>query len=305
MFRGVAVALVTPFSQGGIDFQALEKLIDFHVAAQTECILVCGTTGESPTLSHPEHKQLVKHSVEYLRSVRGNQPYPLLMAGTGSNSTKEALDLTQSAKKDGVDLCLQVTPYYNKPTQAGLLHHFRTLAREVDIPQVIYNIQGRTGVNVNLETTLALAKEKNIIGTKEASGNLTQISETCRLAPDDFYVWSGDDALTLPVLAVGGHGVISVTANLIPRDVRSLVHSYLQGDIKTALSFHQKMSDLNKVLFVETNPIPVKTAVSKLSQSPGSGLPHCGLFRSPLVPLAPENEQKLFRAMREYGLPVS
>ncbi len=305
MFKGVAVALVTPFTEEGIDYSALEKLIDFHVNAGTECILVCGTTGESPTLSHAEHKQLVKRSADYLRSVRGNNSFPLLMAGTGSNSTREALELTKSAKEDGADVCLQVTPYYNKPTQAGLLYHFQTLAREIDIPQVIYNIQGRTGVNVNLETTIQLAEEKNIIGVKEASGNITQISETCRLTPDDFFVWSGDDGITLPVLSVGGHGVISVSANIIPQDVRAMVHAYLQGNQREALQWHRKMSQLNKTLFIETNPIPIKTAVSLLGRNPKSGLPHCGPLRPPLVPMAPENEQKLIKAMSEYGLPVS
>lgn len=304
MFEGSAVALITPFTDDGINFSALEKLIDFHIQAQTECILVCGTTGESPTLSHSEHKELVKYSANYLRSARGKNRYPLLMAGTGSNSTREALELTRSAKADGVDVCLQVTPYYNKPTQAGLLHHFRTLAREVDIPQVIYNIQGRTGVNVNLETTIELAKEPNIIGVKEASGNITQISETCRLTPDDFYIWSGDDGLTLPILSVGGKGVISVTANIIPGDVREMVHSYLQGNHAKALQLHRKMSELNKALFIETNPIPVKTAVSLLSRSPKTGLPHGGPLRSPLVPMSPGNEDKLKKALIEYGLPV-
>jgi 4-hydroxy-tetrahydrodipicolinate synthase len=304
MFEGVAVALVTPFTDDGIDFRALERLIDFHVKAQTECILVCGTTGESPTLSHAEHKQLIQHSVNYLRTARGANKYPLLMAGTGSNSTREALDLTKAAQESGVDVSLQVTPYYNKPTQAGLLYHFQTLAREVAIPQVIYNIQGRTGVNVNLETVVELSKEPNIIGVKEASGNIAQISETCRLTPDDFYVWSGDDGLTLPILSVGGKGVISVTANIIPEDVRELVHSYLKGNHARALQLHRRMSDLNKTLFIETNPIPIKTAVSMLSRSPQTGLPHCGPLRPPLVGMSPSHEEKLKNVLLEYGLPI-
>ncbi|MBN2326483.1 MAG: 4-hydroxy-tetrahydrodipicolinate synthase [Candidatus Omnitrophica bacterium] len=302
MFKGVAVALITPFTDSGIDFKALEKLIDFHIKAQTECILLCGTTGESPTLSHAEHKELIKYSAQYLKSARAGGRFPLLMAGTGSNSTREAFELTQAAKEDGADLCLQVTPYYNKPTQTGLLRHFQTLAREVDIPQVIYNIQGRTAVNVNLETTLELAREPNIIGVKEASGNITQISETCRLTPGDFFVWSGDDALTLPILSVGGHGVISVSANIIPGDVRRMVHHYLEGDIAQALQEHQKMSALNTAMFIETNPIPVKTAVNLLSQSPDSGLPYCGPMRLPLCDMAPGNVDKLKKSLIEYGL---
>ncbi|MGC9329466.1 MAG: 4-hydroxy-tetrahydrodipicolinate synthase [Candidatus Hinthialibacter sp.] len=302
MFKGVAVALITPFTDTGLNFQALEKLLDFHIRAQTECILLCGTTGESPTLSHAEHKELIKYSAQYLESARVHGRFPLLMAGTGSNSTREALELTQAAKEDGADLCLQVTPYYNKPTQNGLLQHFRTLAREIDIPQVIYNIQGRTAVNVNLETTLELTQEPNIIGVKEASGNLTQISETCRLTPDDFFVWSGDDALTLPVLSVGGHGVISVSANLIPADVRSMVHHYLEGDMSQALQEHRRMSALNKAMFIETNPIPVKTAVNLLSQSPNSGLPYSGPMRLPLCDMTPGNIDKLKTCLIEYGL---
>lgn len=304
MFEGSAVALITPFRDNQIDFEAVKKLIDFHFAAQTECILVCGTTGESATLSHDEHKELIRFSSEYVRAKRGSNRYPLLMAGTGSNNTKEALDLTHSAKNSGADLSLLISPYYNKPTQDGLLLHFQTIAREVDIPQVPYNIQGRTGVNINVETMVKLAEEKNIIGVKEASGNLTQISEICRLTPDDFTVWSGDDGLTLPILAVGGKGAISVSANIVPKDVRAMVHAYLQGDHKTALQHHFKMSELNKALFYETNPIPVKTAVNLLSKSKDYGLPYCGHFRLPMTPMTPANEEKMKKVLREYGLPL-
>lgn len=191
MFEGTAVALITPFKNGAVDYKALEKLIDFHARAGTECVLVCGTTGESATLSHDENKQVIRHAAAYVRSIRGENRYPLLMAGTGSNSTHEALDMTQDAKEAGADLSLLVCPYYNKPTQAGLLRHFQILAREVDIPQVVYNIQGRTGVNISIGTMVELSQEKNIIGVKEASGNLNQVSEVARLTDEDFYVWSG------------------------------------------------------------------------------------------------------------------
>jgi len=304
MFEGSAVALITPFKDGAVDFPALEKLIDFHVAAETECILVCGTTGESATLTHEEHKQIIKHSAQYIRSVRGDRRYPLLMAGTGSNSTREALELTQAARSSGADVALLISPYYNKPTQAGLLYHFQTIARQVDIPQVPYNIQSRTGVNINVETVVELAREKNIIGIKEASGNLTQISEIARLTPPDFHVWSGDDGLTLPILAVGGRGVISVSANVVPREVRAMVHAYLQGDTKEALRLHRHLAGINQVLFVETNPIPVKTAVNWLSRSPETGLPYCGDLRPPLVPMARANEDKLKAVLAGLGLPV-
>jgi len=304
MFEGSAVALIAPFRNGGVDYNALERLIDFHVKAETECILVCGTTGESATLSHQEHKDIIRHAAQYVRSVRGGNRYPLLMAGSGSNNTKEALDLTQAAKDLGADVALLISPYYNKPTQQGLLQHYRTIAREVDIPQVPYNIQSRTGVNIAVDTIIELAQEKNIIGVKEASGDLGQISEIARRAPEGFKVWSGDDGLTLPILSIGGAGVISVSANIIPQDVRAMVHAYLKGNLPEALRLHRRMAALNKILFVETNPAPVKTAVNLLSRNPDYGLPHCGELRLPMVPLLPANEEKLVKVMREYGLSI-
>jgi 4-hydroxy-tetrahydrodipicolinate synthase len=304
MFEGSAVALITPFTNEKIDFDALNQLMDFQFAAQTECILVCGTTGESATLAHDEHKQLIRHCSEYIRAKRGSNPYPLLMAGTGSNSTKEALELTQYAKETGADCALLISPYYNKPTQKGLLHHFSTIAREVDIPQILYNIQSRTGVNIDIDTMDELSKEKNIIGVKEASGDLHQISETVRRTSDDFRVWSGDDALTLPILSLGGKGVISVAANIIPKDIRAMVHAFLQGDSQQALERHQRMAVLNSTLFIETNPIPIKTAVNILSKAPEYGLPYCGGFRSPMIPIQEKNLQQLAEVMSKYGLPV-
>ena len=304
MFKGSAVALITPFHEEKIDYKALEKLIDFHFEAQTECILVCGTTGESATLTHDEHKAIIRYSAEYIRSKRGSNPYPLLMAGTGSNNTKEALELTGSAKLAGADCALLISPYYNKPTQKGLLTHFSMIAREIDIPQVVYNIQSRTGVNIAVDTMVELAQEKNIIGVKEASGDITQISETVRRCPAEFLVWSGDDGLTLPILAVGGVGVISVSANIIPKDVRAMVHAYLQGNHKEALQYHQKMSVLNKTLFLETNPIPVKTAVNMLSRTPEYGLPYSGGLRLPMTDLSTPYEKTLLEVMKAYGLPV-
>ena len=304
MFEGSAVALITPFQNEKIDFKALEQLIDFHFEAQTECILVCGTTGESATLTHEEHKAIIRYSVEYIRAKRGTNPYPLLMAGTGSNNTREALELTLSAKAAGADCSLLISPYYNKPTQKGLLAHFRMIAREVDIPQVVYNIQSRTGVNIAVDTMVELAQEKNIVGVKEASGDIAQISEVIRRCPPEFMVWSGDDGLTLPILALGGKGVISVSANIIPKDVRAMVYAYLQGNPKEALRYHQKMSVLNKTLFLETNPIPVKTAVNMLSRSPEYGLPYSGELRLPMTSLSAEHEKTLSEVLLAYGLPI-
>lgn len=304
MFQGSAVALVTPFKQNAIDYDALDQLIEFHIKAETECIVICGTTGESATLSHVEHRELIERSTAMIKEKRGSNRYPLMMAGTGSNNTKEALELTQHAKNAGADCVLLISPYYNKPTPQGILQHFQLLAREVDIPQVVYNIQSRTGINISTDVMVELSKEKNIIGVKEASGNITQMSDVARRCGDDFMIWSGDDAMTLPLLAIGGHGVISVSANIIPKDVRAMVHAYLQGDYKEALQLHRKMADLSNTLFVETNPVPVKTACNLLSKTPDYGLPHCGEFRLPMVEMLPQNLDVLQSALKTYGLPV-
>lgn len=304
MFEGSAVALVTPFENNVVNYPALQKLIDFHAAAGTDCILVCGTTGESATLTHDEHKQIIDFSAKYIRSIRGSGAFPMLMAGTGSNSTHEAIELTQSAKNSGADMALLISPYYNKPTQKGLFEHFRAVAEAVDIPQIVYNIQGRTAVNVLTDTMVELAAIPNIIGVKEASGSLSQISDVVRRTPDDFMVWSGDDGLTLPILSVGGKGGISVSANIIPKDTRAMIKAYLAGDHAEALRLHQKMAGLNAALFYETNPIPVKTAVNLLSKDPGYGLVDCGAFRMPMTPMDPANEKRMADVLRAYGLPI-
>lgn len=304
MFTGSAVALVTPFGDQCIDLEALERLIDFHIEAETECILFCGTTGESATLTHDEHKQMVAEGSRLIREKRGTNPYPLSMAGTGSNNTREALELTRAARDDGADCALLITPYYNKPTQKGMLEHFRTIARTVDIPQVIYNIMGRTAINVQVDTMVELSQEKNIIGVKEASGDLVQISETIRRCPDDFMVWSGDDGLTLPIMAIGGKGTISVTANILPKDVRALVHSCLKGDYQEAQRIHHYLSPVNQALFVETNPIPVKSVVNWLGETKETGLPHCGDLRSPMSEIEPSHAAMLRGVLKTYGLPV-
>lgn len=304
MFEGSAVALITPFKNGVVDYAALDQLIEFHIKAQTECIVICGTTGESATLSHTEHRELIGKSAKMILEKRGANRYPLMMAGTGSNNTQEALELTQHAKKAGADCVLLIAPYYNKPTATGILQHFQKLAREVDIPQVVYNIQSRTGINISTDVMVELSKEKNIIGVKEASGSITQMSDVARRCGEHFMVWSGDDAMTLPLLAIGGKGVISVAANIIPKDVRAMVHAYLTSDFKQALHLHRKMADLTHTLFIETNPIPVKTAVNLLSQTPETGLPYCGGFRLPMTEMLSHNVAVLKTAMKNYGLPV-
>jgi len=255
MFKGSMVALVTPFKNGKVDEKSLEKLIEFHIKNGTSALVPCGTTGESPTLSYEEHDRVIELTVKFAR-----RRIPVI-AGTGANSTEEAVMLTQHAEKVGADASLQVSPYYNRPTQKGLYLHFKAIAESVKIPIILYNIASRTGVNIEPETFVRLAEIKNIIGVKEASGSLEQMSRIKNLCPKDFLLISGDDALTLPVLAIGGVGVISVVANIIPKDVASMCEAFEKGDVKKASGLHYKMLELVKAMFIETNPIPVKTAM--------------------------------------------
>ena len=255
MFYGSIVALITPFKDGEVDFKALENLIDFHINNHTDAILVCGTTGESPTLTFEEHEKVIEHAVNYAKG------RIKVIAGTGANATHEAIELTTHAKKVGVDACLLVVPYYNKPTQEGLYQHFKTVADEVDIPIILYNIPSRTGVEIAPETIYRLVKDcPNIIGSKESTPNMDRISELRRLLGENFTILSGDDALTLPMIALGAKGVISVANNIMPREVKAMVDHALKGDFQKAREMHYYLFDLFKILFIETNPIPVKTA---------------------------------------------
>lgn len=283
---GSFVALVTPFKNGEIDEDAIRKLVEFHVNRGTNGIVPCGTTGESPTLSHEEHNRVVDVVVQ---EVRGRM---FVLAGTGSNNTLEAISLTKSAVKAGADGCLLVTPYYNRPTQEGLFHHYMAIAEEVDIALVPYSIQGRTGVNMEPELVQRLAESfSNIVGIKEASGNLNQMSQIIRLTGPSFQLTSGDDSLTLPVLAIGGVGVISVLANICPFAVWELVRDFNSGRIDQARQLHYRYWDLMKALFIETNPVPVKTAMGML----GLCSPE---VRQPLWCLSQTSHNKLFDAMR-------
>jgi len=289
LLRGSMVALVTPFKGGKIDKRALKKLIDFHVANGTDAIVPCGTTGESATLSHEEHTKVVEMTLEY---VDGRIP---VVAGTGSNSTEEAIQLTKHAERAGADAALLITPYYNKPTQEGLYQHFRAVAREVRIPIILYNVPARTSVNLLPETICRLTELKNIKGIKEATGDLKQIGDLITLCGDRMTVLSGDDFTTLPILAIGGKGVISVTANVAPRDVSDMVHAYLRGDEKDAVALHTALWPLHKAMFLETNPIPAKTALGMM----GMINPE---MRLPLVPLSQANREKLAKTLKAYGL---
>lgn len=287
--RGSMVALVTPFRSDAIDERALASLIELHITSGTSAIVPCGTTGESATLSHEEHDRVIELTVQ---AARGRIP---VIAGTGSNNTREAIRLTKHAKEVGADAALLISPYYNKPTQRGLYLHFQAVAEAVNLPLVLYNIPSRTAVNIEPETFAQLAEIPNIVGVKESSGNLEQMSRVLQLTKGKFTLLSGDDALTLPVLAIGGTGVISVAANLVPRDMADMVEAFQAGRHEDAIQRHQRLLPLVKALFLETNPIPAKTAMGML------GLIEPGL-RLPLCPMSEANEERLRQALVAYGL---
>ncbi len=288
MFKGCMVALVTPFKDNGdVDEEKLKEIIEFQIKEGVEGIVPCGCTGEAATLSHEEQKMVIRLSVEI---TAGRVP---VIAGTGSNSTEEALDLTRYAKKVGSDGVLLITPYYNKPTPEGQFLHYERIATEVDIPIVLYNVPSRTGISMLPETVERLSKIDNIVAIKEASGSLNQVSEILSLC--DITVLSGDDSLTLPMLGIGGKGVISVAANIVPGDVRAMIDAFDEGNLEEALRAHYKLFPLCRAMFIETNPIPVKTAMLLLGRLNGR-------FRLPLCPLREKNLPALQKALDEYGL---
>lgn len=288
-FRGSMVAIVTPFRHDRIDEPALKRLIDMHITAGTSAIVPCGTTGESATLSHEEHDRVIELTVQ---AARGRIP---VIAGTGSNNTREAVRLTQHAKRAGADAALLISPYYNKPTQRGLYLHFKAVAEAVDLPLVLYNVPSRTAVNIEPETYGQLAHLRSIVAVKEASGNLDQMSRILQVTQGRLALLSGDDAMTLPVLAIGGKGVISVVANLVPRDVAVMIEVFESGDHAQAASWHQRLLPLVKAVFLETNPIPVKTAMGLL----GMITPE---LRLPLCEMSEVNRERLVETLRAYGL---
>ncbi|MDE3034933.1 MAG: 4-hydroxy-tetrahydrodipicolinate synthase [Nitrospirota bacterium] len=289
MFTGSHVAIVTPFRDGRVDEQALGDLIEFQIAHGTNGIVPCGTTGESATLSHDEHDRVVALTVEVVR-----RRVPVI-AGTGSNSTDEAIMLTKHAKKAGADGALLITPYYNKPTQEGLFLHYKAVAEAVDLPLILYNIPGRTGVNMAPATVARLAAIRNIVATKEGAGSLPQVSEIIQACGDRMTVLSGDDALTLPMMAVGAKGVITVTANIAPADMAAMTSAFLAGRLDDARKLHYKLYPLFTALFYETNPIPVKTALALMGKIDGE-------LRLPLCPMSVEPREKLAQVMKDYGL---
>jgi 4-hydroxy-tetrahydrodipicolinate synthase len=289
MFHGSLAALVTPFKKGKVDEKALGDLIEWQIAQGTHGLVPCGTTGESATLTYEEHDRVIAFTIE---AAKGRVP---VIAGTGSNSTEEAIALTKHAKKAGADGALMITPYYNKPTQEGLYRHYKAVADAVDLPIVLYNIPGRTSVNMLPATVARLAAIKSIVAIKEGSGSLQQVSDIIQACGDRMTVLAGDDALTLPMMALGGRGVITVTANIVPKDMAKMVDAFAAGKLKDAQKLHFKMSPLFTALFYETNPIPVKEALGMMGRCSAE-------VRLPLCPMAADTKEKLSRALKDYGL---
>lgn len=289
MFKGSLVAIVTPFVNGKLDEKRFNSLLEFQIKNGTSGIVPCGTTGESATLSLKEHERVVEITVQ---TVAGRVP---VIAGAGSNNTAEAIRLTRYAKGAGADGVLLISPYYNKPTQKGIYLHFKAIAEEVDIPIVLYNIASRTGINIEPDTVAKLAQIKNIVAIKEASGNLSQMAQIVKVCGDNIALISGDDALTLPVLSIGGIGVISVVANIVPAQTAQLIKLFEDGKIKEAREVYYQLLPLVKAMFIETNPGPVKQALGMM----GLVKPE---LRLPLSPMLPDNEEKLRQVLKEYGL---
>ena len=293
IFTGAGVAIVTPMkSYGEVNFEKLGELIEYQIANKTDAIIICGTTGESSTLSHEEHLECIKYAVE---KTAGRIP---VVAGTGSNCTETAIYLSKEADKFGVDGLLLVTPYYNKATQNGLFEHFTTIAKEVNVPIILYNVPSRTGCNILPETAVRIAKEaKNVVGVKEASGNIAQVAKLAKLADGLLDIYSGNDDQIVPVLSLGGKGVISVLSNIAPEETHNIVASYLEGDVKTSMKLQLEALDVIDALFCEVNPIPVKAALNMMGMEAGG-------LRRPLTVMEEANQARLKKAMTDYGIKV-
>ncbi|MBO5239387.1 MAG: 4-hydroxy-tetrahydrodipicolinate synthase [Lachnospiraceae bacterium] len=291
IFEGAGVAIVTPFHEdGSVDYGKLQELVEFQISNGTDAIIICGTTGESSTLTHEEHLECIKKCIEF---VGGRIP---VIAGTGSNCTETAIYLSTEAEKYGADALLVVTPYYNKATQKGLIAHYTAIANSVKLPIIMYNVPSRTGCNIQPETAVELAKNvENIVAIKEASGNISQVAKLMSLANGCIDLYSGNDDQIVPILSLGGKGVISVTSNIIPNDTHMLVKKYLDGDVKGALELQLKAIELCNALFCEVNPIPVKKAVEIMGLCGGT-------MRMPLTEMEPQNVERLKKAMKEYGI---
>jgi len=289
MLKGAITAIVTPFKEGRLDEAAYRELIEFQIQGGIHGIVPCGTTGESPTLSHAEHKRVVEICID---QVKKRVP---VVAGSGSNNTAEAVELTKHAQAAGADFALMITPYYNKPTQEGLYQHYKTITSQTKIPIVVYNVPSRTSLNLLPETMARLLTLPNIVGIKEATGDLKQCAKILELCGDKIIMLSGDDFTVLPLLAIGGHGVISVVSNVTPGDMAGMCNAFFAGDLAGARKLHYKMWPLMEAMFYETNPAPVKTAMKLLGKITGE-------VRQPLCAMSPANEDKLRKVMQGYGL---
>ncbi|MFQ5902073.1 MAG: 4-hydroxy-tetrahydrodipicolinate synthase [Candidatus Binatia bacterium] len=289
MFSGSIVALVTPFKDGKVDWESLEGLVEFHIKNGTQGIVPCGTTGESATLTHEEHNDVVK---AVIKAVKKRVP---VIAGTGSNSTQEAIDFTREAEKAGADGALLISPYYNRPTQEGIYQHYKKVASAVGIPLIVYNIPGRTGSKIEPETLARLSEVKNVAGVKEATGSVDQAIDVFRLCGDRFAVYSGEDSLTYSLMALGGKGVVSTVANVAPKEMSELTQACMQGDWERGRKLQFRLIPLIRSIFIETNPIPVKTALSLMGKCRGE-------LRLPLTPMAEPNLKRLKQAMADFGL---
>ncbi|WP_026486020.1 4-hydroxy-tetrahydrodipicolinate synthase [Caldanaerobius polysaccharolyticus] len=289
IFKGSGVAIVTPFTDDGVNYQKLGELLEWHVKNHTDAIIICGTTGESSTMTDEERKGAIKYTVD---KIAGRIP---VIAGTGSNDTAHSIELSKYAESVGADALLCITPYYNKTTQKGLISHFTAIADSVNIPIIIYNVPSRTGMNITPETLSVLSKHPNIKGVKEASGNISQVAEIARLCGDNLDIYSGNDDQVVPILSLGGVGVISVTANILPDKVHEMVYKYLNGDVKGARDIQLELNPLNNVLFIETNPIPIKTAMNMMGMEVGK-------LRLPLVDMEDKHKELLKETLKKYGL---
>lgn len=289
MIKGSIVAIVTPFRDGKFDEKAFADLIEWHISEGTDAIVPCGTTGESATLEYEEHYRVIKTAIEVV-----NKRIPVI-AGTGANSTEETIMMTKKAEELGADAALLVAPYYNKPTQEGLYRHYRAVAESVELPLVLYNVPGRTAVNIAPTTVARLAEFDNIVAIKEASANMRQVSDIIRLCGDRITVLSGDDFTTFPLIMLGGRGVISVSANIVPSKVAALCRLANEGNTEEARTLHYELEPLNAAMFLETNPIPVKTALALMGKIKEE-------FRLPLCEMADDNKEKLKKVLKDYGL---
>ncbi|MGL4607035.1 MAG: 4-hydroxy-tetrahydrodipicolinate synthase [Eubacteriaceae bacterium] len=289
VFTGSCVALITPFKNGQIDYERFHQLIDYQIKNGTDAILIAGTTGETSTLTDEEHLGLLRDAGEYINS---RVPF---IAGTGSNDTAYSVMLSKEAEKAGADACLIINPYYNKSTQKGIIAHIKTIAEAITIPVIIYNVPSRTGLNITASTIKELSLIPNVAAVKEASGDIAQITEIARICGDDIDIYSGNDDHVLPVLSVGGKGVISVSANIIPKEMHDLVESFLAGDINRAREIQFKTNLINRGMFYETNPIPLKTAMEILGMDTGE-------MRLPLIEMEENNKEKLIADLKTYGL---